>query len=147
MTNSKTIQQLILKKLDNQDSILTKREIQYMLNTVNKDDSTEIAEKFLIGVESADEGFRIDDQMTKQGLDWLKKERRKGKNKELFEEETLAGIILDHFDYFSLRGFREVNLEKGRKFTHYVPNWMVFSNNQQYPEFEYHNFGELVITG
>jgi len=149
MTDAKTIQKLILDKLEDRNSVLTKREIQYMLNTVNRDDTTIIATKFLLGAESADEGFRIDEQITKQGLDWLAKERRKGKNRKQFEY-GLAEIVLDNFDYFSLRGFREVNQEKGIKFRHYVPNWMVFSNRQteskRIEEFEYHNYGELVIT-
>lgn len=150
MTDGKTIQKIILDKLKDHDSVLSKREIQYMLNTVNKDDATDIAHEFLIGVESADEGFRIDETQTIQGLDWLAKERRKSKNREQFEY-GVAEIVLDNFSHFSLRGFREVNFENGRKFPFYVPNWMVFSTDKtpskRNEEFEYHNFGGLVITG
>lgn len=155
MTDTKTTEKLILDKLKDHDSVLSKREIQYMLNTVNKEtnfrlNATDIAYKFLIAVESADEGFRIDDQITKQGFDWLAKERRKSKNRDQFEY-GIAEVVLDNFGYFTLRGFREVNQEKGRKFPFYVPNWMVFSNRntptKRIEEFEYHNFGGLVITG
>jgi len=127
MTDTKTIQKLILKKLDDRESVLTKREIQYMLNTVNKDHLSEISVKFLLGAESADEGFRITDEHTQQGLNYLQKERRKSKNRDQFEY-GIAEVVLDNFGYFTLRGFREVNQEKYIKIPHYVPNWMVFSN-------------------
>lgn len=146
---SQTLTAKILKKLDDHESVLTKQEIQYMLNTVNKDHLSEISIKFLLGVESADEGFRITDQQTQQGLDYLQKERRKSKNRHQFEY-GMAEVVLDSFDYFTLRGFREVNQEKYIKNPHYVPNWMVFSNrntpSKRIEEFEYHTYGELVIT-
>lgn len=139
-------QKEILKKLKNKNSILTKGEIQIMLNVINKDDTTEVAKEFLIGAESADEGFKITPEQTEQGLNFLKRERSKGVNRDQFEN-SIAGEVLDDFKSFGLMGFREVNLEKGRTIPFYVPQWVVFSKNDKFPEFHYYWEGKLVING
>jgi len=140
------LQKEILTKLDNRNSVLKKNEIQVMLNTINKDDTSEIAKKFLLDSESAEEGFKITPEQTDQGLKFLMRERSKGANRDQFEN-SIAGEVIDNFKEFRLRGFREVNLEKGRTIPFYVPQWIVFSNNSQFPEFEYYWEGKLVING
>lgn len=134
--------QAMTLKLDDEDSIITKQEIEWMRKFLNDSFGTstvsdeDFIETIKDKVANSPEGFRITPEQTTQGLDFL----RKSKNKKFFGDREMD--ILENFKEFRLIDW----FDAGNATTFFVPLWRVESTDGN--SFEYYFAGgEVNITG
>jgi len=134
--------QAMVLKLDDEDSIVTKPEIEWMRKFLNDsfgntgDVDQDFVDSIKDKVDNNPDGFRITPEQTTQGLDFL----RKTKNQKVFSEREKD--ILENFKEFRLIGWQDASSGS----TFFVPLWKVESTDGN--SFEYYFAGgEVEITG
>jgi hypothetical protein len=137
----------MLMKLDMKDPVLTEKEINWMKNNINgsfmnsKGKTNEFGMKVQEIINNREGGYRITDEQSQKGFDWLKKKPQQ--NMMGFREKD----IVDNFDDYKLESFYDA----GNSFrSFFVPLWKVRSK----PDKEghrgtmlYYNSGGMQIIG
>ena len=137
----------MLMKLEKKDPVLSEKEINWMKNNINGSfagsggKTNEFGMKVQEIVANREGGFKISDEQSTKGLDWLKKKPQL--NMMGFREKD----IVDNFDDFRLDGF----FDAGNSFrSFFMPLWKVRSKPDKDGDRRtmlYYNSGGMQVIG
>lgn len=146
-TKTKRRKQAMILKLDDNDAIITKPEIEWMRKWLNNSFGSGIDvtdQEFVDAIKEKipenPDGFRITPEQTTQGIEFLRKATRRSPNKDRFGDRERD--IIENFKEFRLIDWFDANPNT----TFFVPLWRVESDDGNTFEY-YFAGGEVNITG
>ncbi len=144
--NTKRKKQAMTLKLDDNDAIITKREIEWMRKWLNNSfGGAEVTDQEFVDtirekVPENPDGFRITPEQTTQGIDFLRKATRRSPNRQRFGDRERDVIL--NFKEFRIIDWFDAN----PNVNFFVPLWRVESTDGDTFEY-YFAGGEVNITG
>ena len=149
-TKLTAMQKDIEKKLQNQESILTEKEVNYIKSSLNNSfqgsgNDNSFGRKLNEMIWNNEEHFRLTPEQNQKGLEFLKKYAKKeGWGENSYRENH----VLQNFKEFRLEGFKDdANYTQAQYGMHnFVPVYLVIAKDGSTFQY-YYNRGEVSITG